>query len=94
MTVEVKRKSGESVESLLRRFTEKIQHSGVLYRAKITRFRQSPKSKRQIREEARRRQMMRAKREYLARIGKLDESEDLQGAYRKKYGLRKTLNKK
>ena len=36
--VEVKKKDGESFESMFRRFSRKIQQSGVLIRARKTRF--------------------------------------------------------
>lgn len=71
--VEVRRKDGESVESMLRRFTKRVQQSGVLIRAKKGRFFESPKSKREIREGALRRKELRERKEYLRKIGKLDE---------------------
>ncbi len=48
MSIEVRKKEGESTASLLRRFTRKIQQSKVLIRAKKERFYRKPKSKRQI----------------------------------------------
>lgn len=69
--VEVKKKDGESFESLLRRFNRKIQQSGVLVRARKTRFFEPPKSKRFIREDARRRAGIREKKEELKKIGKM-----------------------
>lgn len=71
--VEVKKKEGESVDSLLRRFTKKVQASGVLLRAKKGRFYASAPSKREIRERAKRRNLIQEKKEYLRKIGKLDE---------------------
>ncbi len=72
--VEVRRKEGESVESLLRRFTKRVQQSGVLLRAKRGRFYEPPKTKRKVREDALRRKGIREHKEYLRKIGKLDES--------------------
>ncbi len=69
--VEVKKKEGESFESLLRRFNRKIQQSGVLVRARKTRFFEAPKSKRFVREDARRRADLKEKREELKKSGKL-----------------------
>ena len=69
--VEVKKKEGESFESLLRRFNRKIQQSGVLVRARKTRFFEAPKSKRLVREDARRRAVIKEKREELKKSGKL-----------------------
>ena len=69
--VEVKKKDGESFESLLRRFNRRIQQSGVLVRARKTRFFEAPKSKRLVREDARRRAKIKIRRDELKKIGKL-----------------------
>jgi len=69
--VEVKKKDGESFESLLRRFNRKIQQSGVLVRARKTRFYEPTKSKRLVREDARRRAAIKEKREELKKSGKM-----------------------
>lgn len=71
--VEVRRKEGESVESLVRRFTKRVQQSGVLLRAKRGRFYAPPKTKREIREDAIRRKGIRERKDYLRKIGKLEE---------------------
>lgn len=71
--VEVKRKDGESAESLIRRFTKKVQASGVLIRAKRGRFYSSKKSKLAVRELAARRTLIRDRKEYFRKIGKLEE---------------------
>jgi small subunit ribosomal protein S21 len=68
--VEVKKKDGESFESLLRRFNRKIQQSGVLVRARKTRFFEPVKNRRALREDARRRSGLKEKREELKKIGK------------------------
>jgi ribosomal protein S21 len=69
--VEVKRKEGESFESLLRRFNRKIQQSGVLVRARRIRFFVPGKSRNLLREDAARRAVNREKREELKKLGKL-----------------------
>ena len=69
--VEVKRKDNESFESLLRRFNRKIQQSGVLVRARKTRFFEPGRSRNLLREDAARRAVNREKREELKRMGKL-----------------------
>lgn len=71
--VEVKKKDGETTESLIRRFTKRVQQSGVLIRAKKSRFLESPKNKRKIKEDALRRLEIKEKKEYLRKIGKLEE---------------------
>jgi small subunit ribosomal protein S21 len=69
--VEVKRKDGESFESLLRRFNRKIQQSGVLVRARRIRFFEPARSRNLLREDAARRAVNREKREELKKMGKL-----------------------
>ncbi len=86
--VEVRRKGGESGESMIRRFTRKVQQSGVLIRAKRRRFYEPPKTKREAKEDAIRRKGIREKREYLKRIGKLEEWMEKQG-YRTYRGSKK-----
>jgi small subunit ribosomal protein S21 len=68
--VEVKKKDNESFESLLRRFNRKIQQSGVLIRARRTRFFEPAKSRNLLREAAQRRAVNREKREELKKMGK------------------------
>ncbi|HVY67683.1 MAG TPA: 30S ribosomal protein S21 [Patescibacteria group bacterium] len=68
--VEVKRKESESFDSLLRRFNRKIQQSGVLIRARRTRFFTSPKSRNLQRVAARRRSQIRQQKEELRKLGK------------------------
>lgn len=69
--VEVKRKEGESFESLLRRFNRKIQQSGVLVRARKIQFFEPPRSRNLLRVSARRRAELSSQREELKKQGKL-----------------------
>ncbi len=87
MAVEVKRKPNESVEALLRRFSQRVLQSRVIFQAKAAQFRAKPKTKRQIKEAALRRNYIRAKREYLQKIGQLppDNQPGSFGNYPKKY---------
>lgn len=73
MVVEVKKKEGESLESMLRRFTRRVQQSGILLRAKRGKHYERPKTDREEKEDAIRRTKIRSKREYLRKIGKLEE---------------------
>lgn len=68
--VEVKRKDNESFENLLRRFNRKIQQSGVLVRARKTRFFEPGKSRNLLRAAAQRRSELRVVREELKKLGK------------------------
>lgn len=71
--VEVKRKKGESFESLLRRFGRRIQESGKVLEARKIRFFSEKPNKNKVRESALRRLEKREKRDYLMRIGQLKE---------------------
>lgn len=71
--LEVRRKKGESFESLLRRFGRRIQQSGRLLQAKKIRFYQPPKSKREMRQSALHRIRTKEKREYMIKTGLLKE---------------------
>lgn len=71
--LEVKRKQSETFESLLRRFTKKTIQSGKLLQAKKIRFHQKDKSPLARKEGALMREEFRKKRDYLRRIGKLDD---------------------
>ncbi len=71
--LEVKKKDNESFESLIRRFTRKTIQSGKLIQAKKVRFHQKPETKRALKARALRREELRKQREYLRKIGKLDD---------------------
>lgn len=71
LMVEVKRKDNESFENLLRRFNRKVQQSGVLIRARKTRFFEPGKSRNLLRSAAQRRAEMKVQRDELKKIGKL-----------------------
>ncbi len=71
--IEVRKRNNESNESLLRRFSKRVQQSGVLLRAKKRRFYEAPKNKREMRVDALRRNTIRQERELLRKIGKLEE---------------------
>ena len=78
---EVKRKKGESFESLLRRFSRRVQQSGKIIQAKKIRFRQEEKSSTKKRESALRRESLKTKREYMVKTGRIKD--DLERAYRR-----------
>ncbi|MEK7519928.1 MAG: hypothetical protein AAB581_01645 [Patescibacteria group bacterium] len=71
--IEARRKEGESASAFLRRFTKKIQMSGVLIRARKTRFKTDPKTKRERQLAAVRRTIIIKERERLYKLGKLEE---------------------
>lgn len=71
--VEVNKRDGESPESLLRRFTKRVQSSGVLIHAKKGRYHTKQPSKLEAKETAARRGEIKEKKEFLRKIGKLDD---------------------
>ena len=73
--VYVKRKDRETTAAMLRRFSRRVQQSGILMRARRSRFFVSKPTKRSIRERALRRLTMGKERERLLKLGKLKETE-------------------
>lgn len=71
--IEVKRKERETPESLIRRFSRRIQQSGVLMRARKVRFRADEKSKTELRQGAMYKIKVRKVVNRLKKIGKFDE---------------------
>lgn len=71
----MKRKKGESFESLLRRFSRKVKASGKLLQARKIRFHESGKSKMGQRDTALRREYLRAKRDFLIKTGQATEED-------------------
>ena len=71
--LEVKRKKGESFDSLLRRFGRRVQESGKILEARKIRYHSDEPNKNKVRSSAIRRLYQRQKREYLMRIGQLKE---------------------
>ena len=74
--LEVSKKGNESFESLIRRFTRKTLQSGRLLQAKKIRFFKKQDSGLKRKEGALRREKTRNQRDYLKRIGKLDETQE------------------
>ncbi len=71
--IEVRKKDKESSENLIRRFTRRVQQSGVLMHVRKTRFKKDEKSKREKREEALYKIKIRKEIEKLKKLGKFDE---------------------
>lgn len=69
--VYVKRKDRETTAAMLRRFTRRVQQSGILLRARKTRFYEPKPTKRSRREKALRRKELLQERERLIKLGKL-----------------------
>lgn len=71
--IEVKKKDRESSESLIRRFSRRVQQSGVLVQARRSRFKTDKKSRREIREGAMYKDKVRKIVSKLKKMGKFDE---------------------
>jgi ribosomal protein S21 len=71
--IEVKKKEKETAESLIRRFSRRIQQSAVLVRARKTRFRIEEKSKTKKRETALYKVKIRKEIDKLKKLGKFDD---------------------
>lgn len=76
MPITVRKKEKESAQSLLRRFSRRIQQSGVLVRARRGRFYIPSITKRQKKLSALRRQKIQKEREQLYKLGKLENEYD------------------
>lgn len=71
--IEVRKKERETTESLIRRFSRRMQQSGVLMRARKTRFRNDEKSKTEKRDEALYKVKIRKEIDKLKKLGKFDD---------------------
>ena len=80
--VEVRRKEKETFGALLRRFTRRVQMSGVLKEARRTRFYAKPATRIKKRESALRRLKVRKERARLEKLGKLEEDPKKRGFQR------------
>ena len=70
MPLEIKRKERESSQNLVRRFSKRLKRSGILIRARKTRFRIRKKSKQMRKRAALRREEMRKTYEMAQKLGK------------------------
>ena len=71
MALEVKKKEKENSQSLVRRFTKRVQQSRILRRARKTMFRRREKSRNMEKEAALRREKMKSEYEKLKKLGKV-----------------------
>jgi ribosomal protein S21 len=72
MALEVRKKEREHPQSLVRRFTRRVQQSGILLRARKARFRGKEKSKNMKKAAALRREEIKKEYEKLRKLGKLE----------------------
>lgn len=71
--VYVKRKKGETFESMLRRFNKHLLRSGKIFAAKDKRFHQKSPNKNAVKNSRITHLKIRDKMEYLKKIGRIDD---------------------
>lgn len=71
--ISVNKKEGESNDSVVRRFTRKVQSTGMLIRKKKQQYRARKLSKLKVRTSAKHRSRLATERAHLIKIGKLKE---------------------
>jgi len=75
MPITLKKRDNESNERLIRRFTRRIQTSGLLLRVKKGQYFEKSKNRNQVKKDALRRLKSRIKNDYLRKIGELTEED-------------------
>lgn len=70
--VEVKKGTNESAVNLIRRFTKRIQESGILTRARSTQFKKRKQSALKKRVAAVKKAKLKEKIDYLRKLGKIE----------------------
>ena len=71
MGIEIKKQERETNQALIYRFSRSVKKSGILLRARKTRFRQRQKSRQMKRRAALRREELKKEYEKLRKLGKL-----------------------
>jgi len=72
--IEVKRKKGETFESLLRRFQRRQQQCGVMLEVRKKRYRKPAENKNRVHESALRREKKREQYQYLYKTGQIKDT--------------------
>jgi len=73
MALEIRKKERETSQNLIRRFSRRIQESGILLRARKIRFKERKKSEQMKKRAALRREELKKEYERLRKLGKLEE---------------------
>jgi ribosomal protein S21 len=71
MPLEIKKEGRETSQNLVRRFSRRVKQSGILLRARKTRFKERPKSNEMKKRSALRREELRKEYEKLEKLGKV-----------------------
>ena len=73
MVLEVKKQERETSQSLVRRFSRRVQQSGLLLRARKSRFKKRRKSEQMKKRAALRREQLKKEYERLKKLGEIKE---------------------
>ncbi|MDP2910193.1 MAG: hypothetical protein Q8N58_00160 [bacterium] len=73
MSLEIKKEGRETSQNLVRRFSRRMKQSGILLRARKSRFKEKPKSKQMKKRSALRREELRKEYEQLEKLGKISK---------------------
>ncbi len=73
MALEIRKEEGESSQNVVRRFSKRLKMSGILLRARRTRFHQRIKSENMQKRSAIRREELKKEYEKLEKLGKIKE---------------------
>lgn len=73
MVLEVKKQERETSQSLVRRFSRRVQQSGLLLRARKSRFKKRKKSEQMKKRAALRREQLKKEYEKLKKLGEIKE---------------------
>ncbi len=73
MALEVRKKEKETSQNLIRRFTRRVQQSGILLQARKIRFKQRKKSGQMKKRAALRREELKKEYDRLKKLGKIKE---------------------
>jgi ribosomal protein S21 len=71
MPLEIKKEGRETSQNLVRRFSRRVKQSGILLRARKTRFKERPKSNEMKKRSALRREELKKEYEKLEKLGKV-----------------------
>lgn len=69
--IEVKKNSNENNASILRRFSRRVQESGIIHKVKGSRYNERKESKLKVKKSAIKRMTRRAEIEVLKKLGKI-----------------------
>lgn len=73
MSLEIKKEGRETSQNLVRRFSRRMKQSGILLRARKSRFKERPKSKQMKKRSALRREELKKEYEQLEKLGKISK---------------------